>query len=207
MQCENLSISKIHNVQDSTISELATYATDILVIQHLKSACYSLKTLCEELSQLCALANFTVVESENDYVGKVKVRKIQEPVIDLKDLSYIISNRLAYTFGLINYSETLKKGLDNSYTIQLVENHKELDITLDISLLRHLHYLQLSSNFLLQTDKHISYIYLRAEDLITIFEDKLSIPPKNLSNNILSVHAIGKNILYYIHRRLASNCP
>ena len=207
MQCENVSISKIHNVQDSTISELATYATDILVIHHLKSACYSLKTLCEELSQLCALANFTVVESENDYVGKVKVRKIKQPAIDLKDLSYIISNRLAYTFGLINYSETLKKGLDNSYTIQLVENHKELDITLDISLLRHLHYLQLSSNFLLQTDKHISYIYLRAEDLITIFEDKLSISPKNLSNNILSVHAIGKNILYYINRLLASNCP
>ena len=207
MQCENLSISKIHNVQDCTISELATYATDILAIYHLKSACYSLKSLCGELSQICALANFTVDESENDYVGKVKLSKIKEPVIDIKDLSYIISNRLAYTFGLINYSDTLKKGLDNSYTIKLVENYKELDVTLDISLLRHLHYLQLSSNFLLQTDKHISYIYLRAEDLITIFEDKLSIPPKNLSNNILSVHAIGKNILYYINRHLTSDCP
>ena len=191
VQCENLTISKLHNIQDYKLKECAQYATEIIRNYRLSAGCYTLKSLADELTLICNLCSFEVLpKPDNNYEGQL-LMKNNEEIPDLDSLSYKIPNRLAYVLGQKSYSEIFREGLDNSTELVLVKDGVNKDLTLNVSLIRHMHFLQLSSNFLLDSRKHISYIYLNQEEIIKIYQDKLSLSPKNLNNNITSFNSIG----------------
>ena len=191
VQCENLTISKLHNVQDYSLTECAQYATELINTYHLSADCYTLKSLADTLTLICTLCSFEVLtKQDNNFEGQLLMKNNKE-IPDLDKLSYKVPNRLAYILGQKTYSEIFREGLDNFTELVLVKDGVDKELTLNVSLIRHMHFLQLTSNFMLDARKHISHIYLNQEDLIKIYEDKVSICPKNLNNNITSFNSIG----------------
>ena len=196
VQCENLTLSKLHNIGDFAITQHATYATDLSHTFHLKTGCYTLEELCDQLSNLSTLQNLGTFKIDkpgaNKYEGIITIVAAESKLKDeLRNLSYIIPNSLAYILGKISYPQALQNGLDSTTEIVVRQDFIEPTIQLDASLIKHLHFLQISSNFMLYSDKSISYIYLTKDDLIEIFNDKLSLKASNLPNNIISLQSIG----------------
>lgn len=199
MQCETLTIAQLHNVQDYTIIENVKYATEFTNAYHLRADCYTVKSLGKQLTAICTLCSFDFVSQVNNYEGKLVVRK-NEKIEDLVSLSYQIPNRLAYCLGLISYSDAFRKGLDKTTEVVLLKNGEAFEVTLNVNLIYHMQFLQLTSNFMLHSFKHIAHIYLSPEELIKIYEDKLTISPKNLHYNLTSFNSIG--IYIYINSYL-----
>ena len=192
--CECLTISKLFNITDCSIIEKTTIETEVKKRYHLKAGCYNLNDLCKKLTDLCKNADFEVIKisTENKFEGQIKIKK--NTFFDhLKNLTYEIPNVLAYILGIISYSDIFINGVNENTQFTLVKDGKLVELKRDASLLKHMHFLQLSSNFMLVREKHISYIQLSKDDLVNIFEDKLTIYPKNLRNNLISFSSIGES--------------
>lgn len=126
----------------------------------------------------------------NDYEAKISVR--HNPELQFDDLVISLPNSLAYTFGCVGYSDALRSGLDKHTQITVVADKKDQNLSLNVSLLKNLNFIQICSNFMLDSNKEIGYIQLTKYDLMKIFQDKLTIAAKNLDNNCIRLNSLGK---------------
>ena len=197
--CENVKLSKIFNIQNFVITEKLLYETEIVESHLVIGSCYSLDTLCTTLTSLCKNGTFSAKQSSSKYEGTIKIVKNDFLKKDVRKLSYIIPNRICYLLGLKTYSEICHEGMDTQYEINLKKNKDGSfeTILMDVSLLKHMHNLEVTTNFIKKsdfskkTDKHIASLNLTNDDLIKIFDDYLVIFPRNWTNNILSPNSIG----------------
>ena len=198
-QCENVKLSKIYNIQNFVITEKLLFATEIVESHNVIGGCYSLDTLCKILTSLCKNATFSAKQSYSKYEGTIKIAKNDFLKKGVKKLSYTIPNRICYLLGLKTYSEICQEGMDTQFEIKLKKNNDGSfePIVLDASLVKHMHNLEVTSNFIKKSDfskkteKHIASLNLTNDDLIKIFDDYLVLFPRNWTNNILSPNSIG----------------
>lgn len=190
--CDSITISKLHNITGFAIRETATFVNDIVREYYIKDGCYTVDGLCKELSKVCKNAIFTGTPSNvNAYEGTINIVESNFAKKIPKGLTYQIPNRIAYILGFVSYEEMFNNGIANSHEVILKKDGASKTVTRNVSLIKHLTFLQITTNFMLEQNKSIAYVHLTNDDIIKIFTDKLTIIPKVTSYNIISLKSIG----------------
>ena len=197
VKCESITISKLHNFQQCSIIETRTYAKDKKNTYTIPGDCYTIYSLVDTLNSILTSCIFQVDKDAilNDFEAKISVR--HNPTLEFKDLVISLPNSLAYTFGSISYSDALRYGLDNHTKITVVADKIDQNHSFNVSLLKTVDFIQIGSNFMLDTNKEIAYIQFTKDDLMKVFQDKLTIAAKNLDNNYIRLNSLG-NLLFKI---------
>ena len=198
VKCETITLSQLHNLQESAIIETSKIVIPKIVRYNIPGDCYTVNTLVKTLNDNFSSCIFEVDKESllNDYEADVIIKKTDDVKLKHTDIVLTIQNSLAYIFGVITYSAALQAGLDKTTDIPVLIDSKYQRPVLKVSLLKSLHFLQICSNFLLDTNKEIAYLQFTNEDLIKIFEDKLTILVKNLDNNYIRLNSLGKGSLH-----------
>ena len=195
VKCESITISQLHNLQESAIIETSKIVIPKTVRYNIRGDCYTVDTLVKTLNDHFSSCIFEVDKASilNDYEADVIIKKSDDAKLKHTDIVLTLQNSLAYTCGVITYSAALQAGLDKTTDIPVVIDSKYQKPYLKVSLLKSLHSIQIASNFMLDSNKDIAYLQFTNEDLIHIFQDKLTILAKNLDNNYIRLNSLGKN--------------
>ena len=196
VKCETITISQLHNLQESAIIETSKIVIPKIRRYNIQGDCYTVNTLVKTLNDHFSSCIFQVDKESilNDYEADVIIK---DGGLKHTDIVLTIQNSLAYIFGVITYSAALQAGLDKTTDIQVVIDSKYQKPYLKVSLLKSLHFLQIGSNFMLDSNKELAYLHFTNEDLIKIFQDKLTILAKNLDNNYIRLNSLGKSDLVF----------
>ena len=199
VKCETITISQLHNLQESAIIETSKIVIPKIVRYNIPGDCYTVNKLVKTLNDNFSSCIFEVDKEStlNDYEADVIIKKTDDVKLKHTDIVLTLQNSLAYSFGVITYSAALQAGLDKTTDIPVLIDSKYQKPVLKVSLLKSLHFLQICSNFLLDTNKEIAYLQFTNEDLIKIFEDKLTILVKNLDNNYIRLNSLGKSDIVF----------
>ena len=199
VKCETLTISQLHNLQESVIIETSKIVIPKIVRYNIPGDCYTVNTLVKTLNDNFSSCIFEVENASvlNDYEADVIIKKSDDAKLKHTDIVLTLQNSLAYTFGVITYSAALQAGLDKTTDIPVVIDSKYQKPVLKVSLLKSLHFLQIGSNFMLDSNKELAYLQFTNDDLIKIFQDKLTILAKNLDNNYIRLNSLGKSDLVF----------
>ena len=175
------------------VIEYLKYATEIVNTYHLRKGTYTLDKFCSELTEICKNAIFEVKEGKrrNSYEGTITI-KHKKLLEDVEYLKYDISNKLAYKLGLISYAELFSEGVKNRHVFFIVKEFKDIEHNTKVSLISHLKFMTITSNFLLNQNV-LAYITFSTEEIIKIIEDTYTLLHITQNDsNIVSWPSFGK---------------
>ena len=111
---------------------------------------------------------------------------------DVEYLKYNISNKLAYKIGFISSCELFSRGISNRYEFYLIKQFALVSQETQVSLINHLKFMTLSSNFLYNQNV-LAYLCFSTEEIIKIMENPsftiINIPQND--TNIVSWPSFG----------------